>query len=510
VKIARWFCGRRPSVSAQPQGVEVWTQDASWILADPPVRPKRDAVAPPCAYAPTRGDFTVADLGACERLAWSRGACALPPDAELAFWNARYITWIDRDTLVILDLDTARLVRLAAPGLFTMAKRMLVCHAQLAIVADPIITLELAELEALFAAEPGPRQLTATNHAPFRRNRRLRGTVDYIGREFMVVMEDGARIYVRPNALAVEGMAIEASDELAPETFLHWQRPDGASLDLPPPAPTETFAATLELAPCVDPAGDALVVAETPARQLDVDGLFRQFADAPDDPATPSVLIDLLQDSGVFYGETLARIYAGERDPALQREALGPLALFLVDLGFTQNLPTSGTLSATAPVDADFVEAACADQRLGFLHALRLGEGSAKVYARLVASSRAVGLRDVDVPNPTVLQALVAGKRTELVRLANVKFTSKDVIFGLADPTFDRVTTVHVETAPRMLAAQLAFFTRDEAGFWKRAPRRLVLTNKSGDDDALHADIHAAWPTLPVTGVTAGSLSLVR
>ncbi|HEY0252467.1 MAG TPA: hypothetical protein VGC41_13120, partial [Kofleriaceae bacterium] len=69
---------------------------------------------------------------------------------------------------------------------------------------------------------------------------------------------------------------------------------------------------------------------------------------------------------------------------------------------------------------------------------------------------------------------------------------------------------VSFETEVKFLAKQLEWITRDEAGAWKRAPRHLVITDKHRAEAQMAPIIHAAWPKLPLAGITAGSVTLSR
>ena len=310
-------------------------------------------------------------------------------------------------------------------------------------------------------------------------------------------------------------MRIHLCDELAVGKFHAIELPGRPRQILNEmPLTQRSLQAQLVVEPAVDPVAGLVMIVETPSRQDDLDRLFNALADDPEDAATREILIDLLEDSGEPYATLLHELVAGpfsDHDLEAKRiEALGALTNYLTKIGYHGGLWATAWLSNTTPLDPTIGDAVAADHRLGFLHTLRIGEGPFSVYAKLVGSPRAVGLRHVDVPNAQVLAALIAGKRTSLTRLSNVKFATRAVIDGLADPTFDRVVQLHTETHGQIIEKQLQFFIRDEAGFFARAPRHLILTERDGHADRLVQPVHDLWRNLPLAAITVGELTLKR
>jgi hypothetical protein len=270
-------------------------------------------------------------------------------------------------------------------------------------------------------------------------------------------------------------------------------------------------AARLALEPASDPAAGLVRSARPPMRQADLDRLFAALADAPEDDAARVVLIDLLEEAGEPYAPQLAVLLGGEASPDLQYEVLGPLARYIDRIEHRRGLPWSGTLSKTAPLDDEIGDLVAMDQRLGFFHTLRLdGDGDHRVYAKLVASPRAVGLRHVDISRSQIVTALIAGRRRDLTRLSSVRFATREVIEGLADSTFDRVQELETETSGPAVAKLLEFIARDETRFFARSPRSVILVERAGAGDALVSHVLAAWSRLPVARLTVAGIALSR
>jgi hypothetical protein len=309
-------------------------------------------------------------------------------------------------------------------------------------------------------------------------------------------------LWVRPIPGAFEGAGVTLYDEIHPSMFRELEIA-GHRHVMFEPLPERVFEATLTVGPAIDPAGGPISTGIVPSRQADLDRLFAQRADDLDDV---EILVDLLEDSGEPYAAQLHALVAGETTH--RREALGILASFLDELQYHRGLPWAGYLIPEPPLDPDIGDAAAADQRLGLIHTLHIGDGPFAVYAKLVSSPRAVGLRHVDVPNPRVLAALIEGKRTQLVQLSNVKFATRAVIDGIAGPTFDNVTHLHTVVELRSLKNQFEFLQRDPAGFFKKKPRHLILTEAF--DEPLLGRLEPIWRELPVESLTVDGKLLTR
>ena len=203
-----------------------------------------------------------------------------------------------------------------------------------------------------------------------------------------------------------------------------------------------------------------------------------------------------------------ARLLAGEE--SVREDALGTLTRFVGYLQYRGNLPWAGTMLPNAPAGDVVVDAVVADFRLGFFHTLRLGDANFHVYAKLVASPCAMGLRHVDASRTQILSALIAGKRTRLRRLSGVKFASREVIEALADPTFDSVVEIETEVQAHVVDRLLDYIARDEAKFFARAQRHLVLNERLGRYESVAQAVLKAWERLPVAKLTLGGVTLSR
>jgi hypothetical protein len=377
-----------------------------------------------------------------------------------------------------------------------------------------VTCIDLAELEVLFDRTSGPIMIDIHETYPRHKPNRVESAdvLEVATKAMTVRILDDMRIIAIPRVEGVEtGMRIHLCDELAAGIFHAIELPGRPRQILnEKPVSNRSLQAQLVVEPAVDPVAGLVMTAETPSRQDDLDRLFNALADDPEDAGTREILIDLLEDSGEPYAMLLHELVAGNDREATRIEALGALSNYLTKIGYHGGLWAKAWLSKNTPLDPTIGDAVAADHRLGFLHTLRIGEGPFAVYAKLVGSPRAVGLRHVDVPNAQVLAALIAGKRTNLTQLSNVKFATRAVIDGLADPTFDRVVQLHTETRASIVAKQLEFFIRDEAGFFARAPRHLILTERDGFGDHLVQPVHDAWSKLPLAAITVGELTLTR
>ena len=493
----------------------VWGSGTHQILEDGVLRPTAETWTPEVPRE--SGPFEIADFGSVDRFSWAAGACAVG-GGKYSYWGQRFACSLNDDTLWVWDATRPLVAKLTVPGLFDESRygrepRTLV--GMLWTEKDHTVTsIELAQLEALFDHASGPLPIEVRETFPQRRPkaRESADILELATKAMTVKIVDDQRILAVPRVEgAAVGMRIYLCDELAAGTFHAIELPGQ-----PPrivnelPLTERTIEARLVVEKAIDPANGPIIAGDRPSRQGDLDRLFNALADDPDDAATREILIDLLEDSGEPYATLLHELVAGNEDDQKRREALGTLANYLRFVEYHGGLWATALLYAQAPLDPAIGDAVAMDQRLGFLHTLRIAQGPFAVYAKLVGAPRAVGLRHVDVPNGQVLAALIAGKRTNLTQLSNVKFATRAVIDGLADPTFDRVVRLHTETSASIVAKQLQFFIRDEAGFFARAPRHLILTERDGFGDRLVQPVHDAWPKLPVVAITVGELTLTR
>ncbi len=485
-----------------------------WYFEDP----KREAHQNEVGYGrpePARGPFDRADFGDRDRLAWAGAACAIPQDVLYAAWAERYAMWFEGRWLCAIDATRTVLVRLGLP-IQTSSVKSTQLHAGRAYVESDVdvLVIELADVERLFERTSGSLTVHARELYPHRRPAaKLKVFVEYIFNDSASVVDrdgDGAWLSI-PFVPGLErGITVTLHDELMKNHYREIEVPGYARATLTELRPSDVEEdCELFVEPAIDPAGP-LTKASTAVRTEELDRVFSILADQPDDDAARLVVIDLLEDAGEPYAVQFAKLLAGDTDADLRREALGTLASYIHELEWRGNLPVAGELSPAAPNDEDIGDLVAGDHRLGFFHTLRLGDGNFRVYSKLVASPRAVGLRHVDGSRAAILQALIAGRRRDLRRLSNVKFATREVLETLADSTFDRVVEIETETQANVVGRLLDFIARDELAFFARAPRHLVLRERNGDDDGLVQPVLAAWSRLPLDKLTMGGVTIAR
>jgi hypothetical protein len=514
--VTRANFGSGAHLRATADGMVVWGSGDEQILENGALRPAKEKWA---AEIPREaGPFAISDFGAIDRLSWASGACTVRQNSKFCYWGQRYACSIYDEMLLVVDATRALVVKLTVTGLFKEARYTPDPRPHVGVLwlddYHAVTSIDLAQLEALFDRTSGPITIEIHETYPRHKPNRIESAdiLEVATKAMTVRILDDMRIIAIPRVEGAEtGMRIHLCDELAAGQFHAIEVPGRPRQILNEmPLTHHSLQAQLVVEPAIDPVAGLMTTVETPSRQDDLDRLFNALADDPEDAATREILIDLLEDSGEPYATLLHELLAGNDTEPKRIEALGALTNYLTKIGYHGGLWATAWLSKATPLDPTIGDAVAADHRLGFLHTLRIGEGPFAVYAKLVGSPRAVGLRHVDVPNGQVLAALIAGKRTSLTRLSNVKFATRAVIDGLADPTFDRVVQLHTETSASIVAKQLQFFIRDEAGFFARAPRHLILTERDGFGDRLEQPVNDVWRDLPVAAITVGALTLKR
>jgi hypothetical protein len=144
------------------------------------------------------------------------------------------------------------------------------------------------------------------------------------------------------------------------------------------------------------------------------------------------------------------------------------------------------------------------------LRTLRVGRGPRTVYAQLVGSPRAIGLRRVDMTERETAAALIAANRTQLTHLYDVRFTKTPLVKLLAHPAFDRVVEVGATVQVQHVGGLLARLRADEHGFFKRAPRRLVLHERYRAHGDLLAPVLSQVMELPLAELVIGAVEVRR
>jgi hypothetical protein len=494
-------------------GVVIRFDEKYWFLEEP-LRPATyddydysGKEAPP-------GPFKRADFGDKDRLSWPCGACAISHSTQPMYWSERFAMWFVRDTVVVVDATRSVIMNLDFTGLAEHYYRSPLVHGgKLWFRQDPAaVWFELADFERLFDHAEGRLPVRVRELYPCHRPaRELQVRIVELSSEARVRTHNGKVSFVVPRVLGMDlAMDITVHDEIYANHYLEVTLPGRPRQPLREPPPHETTSTwTLTFAPAVDPAGEIVRATEAPTRQAEIDRLFAALADEPDDDATRLVLIDSLEEAGEPYTPHLVALING--DESKRRDALGTLASYIDKIEYRNGLPHTGTLSKNAPLDDEIGNVVATDQRLGFFHTLRLdGDDHPNVYAKLVTSPRAVGLRHVDVPRAAILTALIAGNCRHLTRLSGVKFATREVIESLADPTFDSLRELQTETGAAAVAKLLEFVIRDELRFFARSPRHLILTERNRGGDSLVHHVLAAWDRLPLAKCTVAGITLAR
>jgi hypothetical protein len=506
--------------SVSPRGLEqsndvlVRVNEREWLLGDE-LREVPAGIATWKISKPATGPFDIADFGDRDRLAWKAGACAIDQQQQLSYWADRYAVWSEHGALVIVDATRPDVLRVRTSTLIDTS--LLVIHGGKVWLYDAhgIVSIAWSSLVALFDQRPGPLVLAVRETYPRRRpGLAVRARVELIDATLAHARAlDPVRELKFPVVAGVKvGLEVTLHDELWRDLFLGVELPGRPRRRLYGNVATErTFEASFTLEPAIDPAsGLADITREAPSRQDVIDRLFGEVADRPDEPDARSILVDILEEAGEPYAPQFAALIAGNGDDGDRRTALGPLCNYLEYVKYRGGLPWCARLSRNAPNDEGIGDAVAADLRLGLFHTLRLGDGAVRIYAKLVGSRRAVGLRCVDVPQRQILAELIVGARDQLTRLCNVRFTTREMLELLAHPTFDRARVLETETTVEHYAKLLRFVARDEAKLFARAPRHLVVTERDRADDALIEPVLAAWERLPLAELTVAGLTFSR
>ncbi|HLL20579.1 MAG TPA: hypothetical protein VK427_00525, partial [Kofleriaceae bacterium] len=302
----------------------------------------------------------------------------------------------------------------------------------------------------------------------------------------------------------LRGSTVVMRDELYPDMFAAAELPSGERGRLVDTDGRTTLRAKVVRGKTKDPAVTSapIVVEDERLTQL-----LAALAHDPDNEATRLVLVDLLQELGEAYGTWIAQGVVGR---AKRKEVLGPLSHFLDAVQYRGGLPWAASLVRRPPTDPELVASACADARLGMLSTLRANKGPVDIYCKLVGSPRAVGLRHVDVHDRSIAAALVASGHTQLTHIYDVRFTRAPLVKLLATAAFDRVVQIETTVQVQHVSALLARVELDEHGFFARAPRRLVLRERYGQDQLLAPLALPQFPALPLDELHVGAVSVVR
>ncbi len=449
------------------------------------------------------GRFELTELGAKPRLAWPRGACAIPKAAHVAYW-ADHAVVVERTTLTVVHADREELVRLELDELALAPIRLELGDGELAIESlTGVMTIPLRWLERL---APGQVTFRVETTYPLRdATARVPGRVVWLMAEDALISMRRSQLRLDHRQYGLEkGMDLAFCDELWPGTF--------AFLDVPG-RPRQTLIE--RLAPYTatgrvtqvrprDPATGQRTALAWSSRRDELDRLLVQLAQQPEDDTTRGVIIDLLGDAGEPCAEVFALLRAGAKvSVPRQRAALGSLDRFMT-VKYERGLPWAATLTRKPPEDRESVAALLGDVRIGMVHALWPGKGPPALYEQLVASPALIGLRRANGSTLAFLQALRAGGHA-LTHLDDVRLTRPAVAAELAHPAFSTVRYLTVTAGTREIEALLDVVHDDHHGVFAHAPRELSLVRRDGASVvALARVVFARFPSLPCAISIAG------
>jgi len=175
----------------------------------------------------------------------------------------------------------------------------------------------------------------------------------------------------------------------------------------------------------------------------------------PADWSLREVYADALQEAGDARGEFIALQLRGsdeDRARALFREHgsawLGPeLAKALTRVSFRGGFLDRAALAARSALDAEGWRRACVDPRLATLSRIDRGGGDLGLYTAFVASEAMLGLRDVQVAAPAVLDALLSPgstRRIEVLRFVGELPSGARLARIAKSPVFDGLAEVGI------------------------------------------------------------------
>jgi len=451
------------------------------------------------------GPFRHTTLAAWTRLDWPGGTADVAQAP--AYWGERYAAALV-DGVAVIDArnEHSAVLELELPGATSIAIHdgWLRIGLDLGTLSIPCVALE--------RLEPGPAELVVRVRYP-RRNAdaRLPAKVGWLydNHDALVHVRRG-RIFLDARAYGLtKGATFDLCDELWPGVFAAIEVPGQPRRELRPIETERIYRGNVVEGLPPHPLRHSI---QPPAFRVDrVAPLLERLADEPDDDATRSVLLDVLQEEGAPYARALAEARDAKRFAVQVLEPLlGPLSAIFERVQYRGGLPWSAQLRPRMPTDEALLALVGNDVRLGMLTTIQRGSASVENYLRVLAMPLAFGVRRVDACNREVLQALVEAHRDRVSWLGDVLLPKESVQRLLATPTFDRVTELEVRIAPTQLQSLLATIVADRHGVFARAPRALRFAHLNGGPFLDPPAVLAAWSELPVAGLHVGGISLVR
>lgn len=251
------------------------------------------------------GPFERADFGAHVRLSWPEGACAIPNGTRCVFWERRFVTWSEADTLCFADATRPEIVRWTLPDQEAWWSHEPIVHdGRIAFYkARAYVLLRLADVVALFDRPSGPLPVVAHTRYPYARDGheqqvRVVGLEGRDGRMSVLLPRSYPVTLTLPRIPgAAMDMMVTLRHRITGETWREVELPDGTThaTGVVREPEVRELATTLVVAPGEDPAGRHRAGEIAVARVDELDRLFSDRADAPDDEATRLVLIDALE-----------------------------------------------------------------------------------------------------------------------------------------------------------------------------------------------------------------------
>lgn len=453
------------------------------------------------------GLFRHTTLAAWTRVDWPGGTCDVAQTP--AYWGERYAAaLLVGDGLAIIDAREPHhhaVIEVALPGATSIA----VHDGWLRIGLDHgTLSLPLVALQRL---EAGPVEIVARVRYPRRSaDTRLEAKVGWIydnGDALVHVRRGRIFLDAKPYGLA-KGVPFDLCDELWPGTFAAIEVPGQPRRVLHEIETERIFRGTVVEGLPPHPLRHAMQPASLRVER--VTPLLARLADEPDDDATRSVLLDVLQEEGAPYARAVAEARAAKRFAhTVLSPLLGPLAAIFERVQYREGLPWSVGVRPQMPTDEPLLALVGRDVRLGLITHMIRNNASTANYARVIAMPLAIGLRSLDSCTREILEALIAGKRDRLTSLSGVQLNKSSVRELLAEPTFDRVVDVSASISPSTLGDVLSAVAANR-GFFTRAPRRLAIVNEHNQTFGDLEPYLAAWPALPVRALRAQWFDLER
>jgi uncharacterized protein (TIGR02996 family) len=255
--------------------------------------------------------------------------------------------------------------------------------------------------------------------------------------------------------------------------------------------------------------GSAVTAAPRARTQEDGPALLRRIRQDPRDDGARLVYADWLLERGDPHGELIVlqqRLTAGQASAQEQARArallrdhrdalLGPLALVLCNVVFERGFLARAELAQNAAAAAATWAQATGDERLATLVELRKGRGNSAHFRAFLTSPWTRGLEAMDVPLPSMLDALLDGDPRPARQLSFGRRANRKLLQRLAESTaLARVDALRFfvpgpEHAPLL----------DDLAASGMLDRLRELTFSRGYIDGAPIELLARWPSMPAS-----------